>query len=143
KRVQKLKAAGFLRERPRRVNEPSILSITLQSFRLLRDKENLTDGPRLTMAHFLQRAHVSDLTIRHELEVMDVKVALTMPLCGSQTLKLTEFSTWPRLYEFQAQRPDGKFVHVQPDGFIRIQEREVDGSTSEHAFFLEVDRSTE
>src|SRR5204863_509907 len=37
----------------------------------------------------------------------------------------------------------GRQILVKPDGFIRIHEKEKDGGLSEHAFFLEVDRSTE
>ncbi len=37
----------------------------------------------------------------------------------------------------------GSDVLVKPDGFIRIHEKEADGGLSEHALFLEVDRSSE
>jgi hypothetical protein len=88
---------------------------------------------------------VSDLTLRHELEVMDVKAAFHSALKTSEAFDIAEFSTWPRLHEFNAARPGyaGAEVLVKPDGFIRIHEKEKDGGASEHTFFLEVDRSTE
>jgi hypothetical protein len=49
------------------------------------------------------------------------------------------------LNEFTAYRPgyDGAEVPVKPDGFIRIHETDASGSKFEHAFFLELDRSSE
>jgi hypothetical protein len=61
-------------------------------------------------------------------------------------LSITEFSTWPALYQFTARHTSP--VHgrrellVKPDGFIRIRERTTEGHF-EHLFFLELDRSTE
>jgi hypothetical protein len=56
---------------------------------------------------------------------------------------MAEFGTWPRLYQFEATTPAGGESIVRPDGFIRIHENEDGGGLSEHAFFLEVDRSSE
>jgi hypothetical protein len=62
------------------------------------------------------------------------------------TLSITEFSTWPVLYQFTARHSSPDFgrreLLVKPDGFIRIKESTSEG-TFEHMFFLEVDRSTE
>lgn len=145
KRLQKIKAAGLVSERKRRVNEPSVLFLTRKGFSLLCDENLLAEFPPLSAAAFEKRADVSELTIRHELEVMDVKAAFYSALLKSQRFSIAEFSTWPRLHEFKAMRPgyDGTEVVVKPDGFIRIQEKEKDGGVSEHTFFLEVDRSTE
>lgn len=145
KRLQKLKAAGLVGERERRVNEPSVLFLTRQGYALLRNQDLLSSFPQLSPAVFEKRARVSDLTLRHELEVMDVKAAFHSALRKSETFSIAEFSTWPRLHEFKATRPgcDSADVLVKPDGFIRIQEKEKDGGLSEHTFFLEVDRSTE
>jgi Replication-relaxation len=145
KRLQKLKAAELISERKRRVNEPSILSLTRKAFTLLTKQDLLADFPRLSPTAFEKRADVSPLTIRHELEVMDVKAAFCSALKSSATFSIAEFSTWPRLHEFKAMRPGyaGTEVLVKPDGFIRIHEKEKDGGVSEHTFFLEVDRSTE
>ncbi len=145
KRLQKIKAAGFISERKRRVNEPSVLFLTRKGFALLSNENLLEDYPKLSATTFEKRANVSALTIRHELEVMDVKAAFYSALQRSKQFEITEFSTWPRLHEFKASRPghSGAEVLVKPDGFIRIHEKEVNGEVSEHTFFLEVDRSTE
>jgi hypothetical protein len=144
KRLQKLKAAGVITERKRRVNEPSILFLTRKGFTLLSNGNLLSGFPQLSVTAFEKRAAVSALTIRHELEVMDVKAAFHSALRKSERFSVAEFSTWPRLHEFKASRTGGGVeVLVKPDGFIRIHEKEKDGGASEHTFFLEVDRSTE
>jgi Replication-relaxation len=145
KRLQKLKSAGLISERKRRVNEPSVLFLTRKGFTLLSNENFLSEFPRLSATAFEKRADVSALTIRHELEVMDVKAAFYSALKNSEIFSTAEFSTWPQLHEFKALRPgyDATEVLVKPDGFIRIHEKEKDGGVSEHTFFLEVDRSTE
>jgi hypothetical protein len=88
---------------------------------------------------------ISDLTLRHELTVMDVKVSFNSAIKNDGAFSLAEFCTWPLLHQFDAVRPgfDGAGVLVKPDGFIRVHESEADGGLSEHTFFLELDRSTE
>jgi len=87
---------------------------------------------------------VSDQTLRHELEVMDVKAAFHSALAETDAFTIAHFSTWPQLHEFYATRPGhGTDILVKPDGFIRIHEKEPDGALYERIFFLEVDRSTE
>jgi hypothetical protein len=145
KRLQKLKAAGLVGERKRRVNEKSVLFLTRKGFSLLAAENLLPEFPRLTATAFEKRADVSALTIRHELEVMDVKAAFHSALNKSKTFTIAEFGTWPRLHEFKARAAESERgeVLVKPDGFIRIHEKENDSGVSEHTFFLEVDRSTE
>src|ERR1017187_730372 len=145
KRLQKIKAGGLIGERKRRVNEKSVLFLTRKGHALLEKNGILSVFPKLSTAAFERRASVSELTLRHEIEVMDVKAAFHSALNKSKTFSVAEFSTWPRLNEFKARRPgyDGAEVLVKPDGFIRIHEKEKDGGVSEHTFFLEVDRSTE
>ena len=148
KRVQKLKAAGLLNERPRRVNEPSVHFLTAKAFKLLAEHGHLAEYPRFSQSTLEKRAQVSALTLKHELEIMDVKAALCAAFAKTTAFKVVEFSTWPLLYEFTARRPaignaPSSDVLVKPDGFIRIHEQEPDGGLSEHTFFLEVDRSTE
>ncbi len=133
----------MISERKRRVNEPSVC-LTRKSHALLTEQSAIADFPRLSTTAFEKRADVTQLTIRHELEVMDVKAAFYSALKISETFTIAEFSTWPQLHEFKANRPgSGNDVLVKPDGFIRIHEKEKDGGVSEHTFFLEVDRSTE
>ncbi len=145
KRIQKLKAAGFIGERTRRINEPSVLFLTSKAFRLLRDEGRLVAYPPIALSSFEARANVSELTLRHELEVMDVKAAFHSAIRRTEACKLEQFSTWPRLHEFEASSSGygAKEMTVRPDGFIRIRTMESDGSTTERTFFLEVDRSTE
>jgi hypothetical protein len=145
KRLQRLKAAGFIGERKRRVNEKSVLFLTRKGHALLQEEKLLSVFPKLSPTVFEKRANVSEITLRHELEIMDVKAAFYSALKTSETFIISEFSTWPRLHEFKATRPGSRSqeVLVKPDGFIRIHEKEKDGGLSEHTFFLEVDRSTE
>lgn len=143
KRLQKLKAAGFIRERKRQVNEPSVLFLTRRAFMALKNHGDLSPYPPLALTTLEKRAQVSDKTLRHELEVMDVKAAFHAALAKSEKFSIAHFSTWPQLYEFTAvrSRQDVEIL-VKPDGFIRFHEKEPDG-TYERTFFLELDRSTE
>lgn len=145
KRLQKLKAAGLISERPRRAFEPSILFLTRKGLVLLQGQGVLNDYPSFDLPALDRRARVSDLTIRHELEVMDVKTAFHSAVKTAPSFAIAEFSTWPLLNEFTAYRPGYNVteVLVKPDGFIRIHETEADGGRFERTFFLEVDRSTE
>lgn len=143
KRVQKLKVAGLVGERARRVREPSVLFITKRAFDALKRAACLDQFPDMTWASLEKRVRVSDQTLRHELEVMDVKAAFVNAVRKQANLELAEFSTWPLLYEFRALTPTSESVLVRPDGFIRIHEKDAAGGVYEHMFFLEVDRSTE
>ncbi len=144
KRIQKLKAAGFITEKPRRTYEPSILFLTRKAFQMLEKNGILKQYPPLGLSALEKRAQVSDLTLRHELEVMDVKAAFAKAISAAPEYSIAEFITWPLLSEFTAYRPDGgrKEVLVRPDGFIRIREQNAEG-VFEHTLFLEVDWSTE
>jgi hypothetical protein len=145
KRLQKIKAAGLITERPRRAFDPSVLFLTRKGLTLLQEKSVLSKYPSFNLPALDRRARVSDLTIRHELEVMDVKAAFHAAIKIAPSFTIDGFSTWPLLNEFSAFRPgyDGKEVPVKPDGFIRIHETDAAGGKFEHAFFLEVDRSSE
>src|ERR1035437_4243434 len=70
KRLQKLKAAGFIRERRRQVNEPSVLFLTRKAFVALKSRGLLLESPSLALTALEKRDNVSDKTLRHELEVM-------------------------------------------------------------------------
>jgi hypothetical protein len=147
KRLQKLKMAGYVRERPRRPYEPSVLFLTRSAFVLLSEHGDLAEYPRIGLANLEKRAQVSDLTLRHELAVMDVKAALVMALRRLPQFRLVEFSTWPALCQFETRVPARHGfrptdVVIKPDGLIRIHEEDQDG-ISEHVFYLELDRSTE
>jgi hypothetical protein len=148
KRLQKLKSGGVIRERPRKARDPAILFLTKRGFKALKDHGQLSDYPKLTWDALDKRARVSELTVRHELEVMNVKAAMAPAINRTQNLSVVEFSTWPLLFQFEARRSaidptQGGKILVKPDGFIRVHERQPDGSRFEQYFFLEVDRSTE
>ena len=148
KRIQQLKAAGYIGARPRRPTEPSILYITRLGFQAVSDRGLPPHYPPLGWEALERRRAVSDSTLRHELAVMEVKAVLCATIAASPRLRVVEFSTWPVLFEFIARRRDPlagalRDVPVRPDGFIRVHEEERDGGVSEHTFFLELDRSNE
>ena len=144
KRLQKLKAAGLVNERPRRAYDPSVLFLTSKAFRLLSERGILAEYPKLSSEALTKRAQVSTLTLRHELEVMDVKTALVTAIRATAACGVTEFTTWPLLNQFRVRRSNSRReITVKPDGFMRIHEKGQNGDAYEHTFFVEVDRSTE
>jgi hypothetical protein len=143
KRIQKLKAAGLIGERRPHVNRPALLFLTGIAFKLLRSEEILSEYPSVSLPALEKRTQVSEFTIRHELEVMDVKAAFHTAT-KSTKFTLTKFCTWPLLNEFTAIRSGSvREALVKPDGFITVKEPDPDGGDSEHTFFLELDRSSE
>ena len=58
----------------------SILFLTRKGFELLRNDAVLTRHPHLLTTDLDRRLRVSDLTLRHELEVMDVKTAVKVAI---------------------------------------------------------------
>jgi hypothetical protein len=138
KRIWKLKTAGLVRERPRRAYEPSVLLLTTSALRILLRDGHVEDYPRLNLTALQKRARVSPLTLRHELDVIDARAAFTKAIRAKPHLTLNEFSTWPRMFEFETHVGGRGPIKIKPDGFVRIQTGEV-----EHHLFLEVDRSTE
>lgn len=144
-RLGKLKAEGLIGERERQVNVHSLLFLTPKAFEVLRKNGKLADYPRISQSSQVRRASLSDLTLRHELEIMDVKAALCAKISKTDGVELTEFSTWPLLYEFEVSHwmLGGAKKTVKPDGFIRIKEEEPGTPGWEHIFFFELDRSKE
>jgi len=145
KRLQILKCAGLIATRPRRSNEPAVLYLPLPGLKLLQSEGILSEYPSLDLPTLERRAQVRDSTVRHELEVMDVKVAFHSAFSNSSTSSLVEFSTWPLLHQFESKTPDGRShsVLVKPDGYIQIVTAAGASSGEDHHFFLELDRSTE
>ena len=143
RRLHKLKTEGLIGERKRHVNEPSILFLTQKALAVLREKGKLANYSHIPKSSLAKRAQVSDLTIQHELEVMDVKAALYAGIRNAEGFSIAEFSTWPLLYQFEVSQPgSGVPKLIKPDGFIRIQKKESDTEILEHAYFLELDRSS-
>lgn len=144
KRLQKLKAAGFIAERPRRMNEPAVLFLTRQGFAALKREEFGGEFPQLTEKSFEDRANVSERTLAHELQIMDVKAAMYAGFSAIQNHSICKFRTWPALYEFEVMHhaePDD--ILVKPDGFIQIEARPAEDIKFAYDAFLELDRSTE
>lgn len=143
KRVQKLKAAGFIRERKgRHPYEHAILSMTRQAFEALTSEGALTGYPAIGWKSLEKRLDVSEATLRHETFVLDTKAALAAAISADPTYSITEFSVWPRLCEFTIIRQSAEKV-IRPDGLLRIQETFENGETDDITFFLEVDRGSE
>jgi hypothetical protein len=138
KRIWKLKTAGLVRERSRSAYEASVLMLTTKALRALIEQGYVDDYPRLNPAVLQKRATVSPLTLRHELDVMDVRAAFERAIAGDPKLRLYRFNTWPRMFEFSTYVGASKRLTVKPDGFVAIRSGEID-----HSLFLEVDRSTE
>lgn len=143
KRLQKLKAAGYVGERPRRAYDPAVCFLTRMAFTALTQTGAISDLPQMSWASLEKRVRVSDLTLRHELEVQDVRAAFYQDAINTPGIEVAEFSTWPALFQFQAFDPAGRWVTIKPDGFIRLEEERPSGECFQHFFFLEVDRSTE
>lgn len=149
KRVQKLLRAKLIAERARQPYEPAVLHLAKLGYEALDMAGLLNDYPAQSWKSFQKRVQVSDRMIVHELMVMDIKSSMTDAIREHPRLELAEFSTWPKLYAFRAKKPvttNGitrqQEVLMKPDGFLRIHEVD-DKGTSEHVFFLEVDRGTE
>lgn len=144
KRLQKLKADRFVGEKPRKANEPSILFLTAQGLRYLKEQGLLAPFGNLSSSTMQKRLDVSPFTVAHELVVMDVKVAFTKAF-RSAGASITEFSTWPLLNEFEVPSSphlSSRNIVVRPDGYLRVDEQSPEGRF-EHVCYLEVDRSTE
>ncbi len=138
KRLQKLKSAGLIAERSRKQFEPSVLFLSRLGLATLKHQGILELYPAFDIATLTRRAHVSDMTLRHELAVLDLKVAFHVAARSHENLSIIEFTTWPRLNQFEAAG-----VVIKPDAFFRIADRQPDGTVEEHSFYVELDRSTE
>lgn len=140
KRIQRLKAAGLLRDRRRMPYEPSILHLASKGVTALSERGILAEYPPLSRLAIKRRNQVSEQTLRHELQVMDLKAAFYRAVRTRIEIKVLSFCTWPLLNEFAgsgnawAQRP----WTVRPDGLLRV--------SCDHriqSVYLELDRSTE
>jgi hypothetical protein len=137
-RVKKLKDAGFLKERPRAsVGAPSIVHLSRRGFETLTERGMLARYPRFIWSNLEDRAKVSPITLKHELNVMNIKATFARELRAWDDLALAEFCTWPMLYEFKAKTHEQELdlVKVKPDGFFILR------LPSEQQFFLSRSRS--
>jgi Replication-relaxation len=144
KRMQKLKAAGYISEKRSRRYEPAILFLTDKGFQTLRKQGLLSNYPEEALSGFKRRMTISEMTLKHELAVLDVKAAMQAAIEKQTHLRVGEFSTWPLLHQFQlGHKGQLSYALVKPDGFLRIREEHSDGTESDYTFFLEVDRGSE
>ncbi len=140
KRIQRLKAAGFVKERQRRPYEPSILHLASKGVTALSERSILVEYPPLSRLAIKRRNQVSERTLRHELQVMDVKAALYRAMRATPEVRILSFCTWPLLNEFYGSENSWSQLPwiARPDGLLRISR-----DTRTQTIFLELDRSTE
>jgi hypothetical protein len=143
KRLQVLKAAGYVVERKPRHNPgrffASMLSIGRPGFEALADDPFVREE-RMSWEDLSARLDFAETTLAHELEVVDMKVAFTQAVRSAGAPTIEEFSTFPRRYEFTTEHLErGTPFLLRPDGYARI----ASPMFGEHALFFEWDRSTE
>jgi hypothetical protein len=144
KRLQLLKAAGYVSDRPRLPHDPAVLVLTRKGFELLEGTGALQMFPAFrNWKQAAKRLSVSPLTIQHELEVMDVRAAIVAAVHNQPKLSIAQISTWPAMIAFEAYNSNGERVEIRPDGLLRVVERSDTVKERDHWFFIEVDRSTE
>ncbi len=150
KRLQKLKAAGYVRALNRAPFQPSALVLAKKGFLAVRHAEELARYPEIPWNTFYKRTQIADSTLRHELAVSEVRVALLSTIRERNDLELLELTTWPWQINFEARFPvkrDGftykKAMTIRPDGLLRLKHRLPNGSSRDLTFYLEIDRSTE
>src|ERR1017187_4668266 len=95
KRLQKLKAEGLVTERSRRAFEPSLLFLAPKGLAVLKERGVLLEFPSLPPETLRRRTRVSQITLSHELEVMDVKTAFHCAIRETKKFSVAEFTTWP------------------------------------------------
>jgi hypothetical protein len=144
KRIQKLRLANLIASRQRRVHEPNVMFLTGAGIRFLRATSSHCELLHLPKQPAGQRRPPSESILNHELQVLDVKAAFHAAARTNPSVAISEFSTWPPLHQFKALKGGRvrQIVSVRPDGFMRVR-HEAGETTLEHAFFLELDRSTE
>lgn len=132
KRLQRLRDADIVASRSDRRFEKTNFFLTRRGIEILALAQMLADFPKVRGLSLARRMDVSDLTLRHELAVMDVKVSFhrTAPMHG---VEVREFGTWPARIQFKSERG-----LIKPDAFLRIRDR----AGRERTFYLELDRST-
>lgn len=158
KRVQILKAAKLIAQRPRpRPYDRSILFLTQRGFELLSAGGHLAEYPKLRWKTMAKRVRVSPATLNHELSVNQIKIEFTTALKPLAGVTLEQFLTWPKLFAFEVQSGGWNESNlVRPDGFVELMDRRGGngrgigggsgnggGNERVHFAYLEVDRSTE
>jgi hypothetical protein len=144
KRIQRLIAAGLIGERVQGVGKSSILFFTWKAVSFLREGGHFTGFPHLTRGQLRKRQYISPLTLAHELQIMDVKAAFAKALHAAPSLAIQQFTTWPKLSEFNSSHPaTHRTVTIRPDAFLHVREALAERPPRDDRFFLEIDRSSE
>lgn len=143
KRLQRLKAVGYVAERKPRQNPgrffSSMLSIGKAGFEAIADDPFVREEG-MSWQDISSRLDYADNTLAHELEVVDMKVAFMQAVRTAGAPILEEFSTFPGRYEFTTEHLErGTTFLLRPDGYARISWP----AFGEHTLFFEWDRSTE
>ena len=92
KRIQHLKAAKYIAERPRLPNQPSILFLAFNGYEFVRKHGGIAELPHIPWAIFSRRVRVSDHSLRHELAVLDIKASLLSATGNSARYQMESFS---------------------------------------------------
>ena len=153
KRLARLKAAGYLRDKlVGGVADTTALCFRPKAYRELVERDALGDLPTHPWSLLEKRGEVSPLTLRHELDVVGLRAAVATSVRerrrAGEDAAVRRFTTWPRLCRFKARRlrpaPGGSPVlTLNPDGYFELERAREDGSRARLFFFVEVDRSTE
>ena len=144
KRTLRLRRAGLISVRARRPFEPAVLFLSRKGLQILDSSGLLPEIPEFSLESFVRRSAVSDRTLCHELDVMDVKVAFAQSVVDHKQLRLDKFGTWPNLHRFQTHlkgRPLDAWI--KPDGYMSVSSSSHSGQIRSDHFYLELDRSTE
>lgn len=151
KRLQKLHVAGFIHQRARRPQDPAVYTLGRAGYMRLKQEGMLDPASDTGWLKFWKTRQIGDLMLRHELAVMDAKVAFVTAFQRRPDLALIEMSVAPDRHAFRVVEavPDSKgmirfkSVIAKPDGFLHVREREGKRPGADHFFFLELDRGTE
>jgi hypothetical protein len=93
----------------------------------------------------LQHIHIPPTKLEHHLDILALCSAFKSARLPNELHRVLEFSTLEASFQFKAFDGAGygaAAVLVKPDGYLRVMEIKNDRFI-EHAFFLEMDRSTE
>jgi hypothetical protein len=143
KRIQKLKAAGLVAERTRQPHEPSILQLARKGYEFIREVGIPSKYPVQGWERLRKQLHFGEATLNHELDVVSLRAAVLSSVRNEPRLTVSEFCTWSSLLSFEIGRAGRGETVVRPDGFFRLYETTAAVAPHTHAFFVEVDRSTE
>jgi predicted transcriptional regulator len=69
------------------------------------EERKIIDYPKLSAEQFAKRSRINESTLKHELSVMDVRVAITQAINKATGHRIDEFTTWPLLSQFSAIHP--------------------------------------